>query len=190
MIFVIRLRHKWSDALSNRREFLDTEVRKIMDKGCQNETDSAKQNELIDQWTMLQVRGGREREGGGGERGGGERGGGERGRGRGREREREKSGYMYIYNKKTRCTCIINPLIPSTPVGEDGSGATQGWVRCSRGSLQLAGPPGNGIKGSSDIPRPHKVHTQRTQECSSVHVHVCNNDMYNEGPGNVNTGPI
>lgn len=50
-----RLRHKWSDALSNRREFLDSEVRKIMDKGCQNETDSAKQNELIDQWTMLQV---------------------------------------------------------------------------------------------------------------------------------------
>ena len=26
-----------------------------MDKGCQSENDSVKQNELIDQWTMLQV---------------------------------------------------------------------------------------------------------------------------------------
>ena len=26
-----------------------------MDKGCQTDADSIKQNELIDQWTMLQV---------------------------------------------------------------------------------------------------------------------------------------
>ena len=51
-----RLRNKWSDALSNRREFLDTEVRKIMEKRDRNETDTVKENELIDQWTMLQVR--------------------------------------------------------------------------------------------------------------------------------------
>ena len=54
-LFSFRLRYKWSEALSNRREFLDTEVRKIMDKGCQTDADSIKQNELIDQWTMLQV---------------------------------------------------------------------------------------------------------------------------------------
>ena len=50
-----RLRTKWSDALSNRREFLDTEVRKIMEKRSRNESDTVKENELIDQWTMLQV---------------------------------------------------------------------------------------------------------------------------------------
>lgn len=50
------MRTKWSDALSNRREFLDTEVRKIMEKRSRNEADSVKENELIDQWTMLQVR--------------------------------------------------------------------------------------------------------------------------------------
>ncbi|XP_019849545.1 PREDICTED: kinesin-like protein KIF13B [Amphimedon queenslandica] len=49
-----RLRTKWSDALSNRREFLDTEVRKIMEKRSRNESDTVKENELIDQWTMLQ----------------------------------------------------------------------------------------------------------------------------------------
>ena len=54
--FVARLRTKWSDALSNRREFLDTEVRKIMEKRSRNESDTVKENELIDQWTMLQVR--------------------------------------------------------------------------------------------------------------------------------------
>ena len=66
-IFIFfRLRTKWSDALSNRREFLDAEVRKIMEKRSRNESDTVKENELIDQWTMLQVmeeeEGGRERD--------------------------------------------------------------------------------------------------------------------------------
>ena len=49
-----RLRVKWSDALMNRREYLDTEVRKMMDKREQSVTDLEKQNELLDQWAMLQ----------------------------------------------------------------------------------------------------------------------------------------
>ena len=51
-----RLRNKWSDALSNRREFLDAEVRKVMEKRDRTEIDSQRENELIDQWTMLQVK--------------------------------------------------------------------------------------------------------------------------------------
>ncbi len=49
-----RLRVKWSDALMNRREYLDTEVRKMMDKRDQSVADLEKQNELLDQWAMLQ----------------------------------------------------------------------------------------------------------------------------------------
>ena len=49
-----RLRLKWSDALMNRREYLDTEVRKMMDKKEQSVADLEKQNELLDQWAMLQ----------------------------------------------------------------------------------------------------------------------------------------
>lgn len=49
-----RLRHKWSDALMNRREYLDAEVRKMMDKREQSVADLEKQNELLDQWAMLQ----------------------------------------------------------------------------------------------------------------------------------------
>lgn len=49
-----RLRVKWSDALMNRREYLDTEVRKMMDRREQSVADLEKQNELLDQWAMLQ----------------------------------------------------------------------------------------------------------------------------------------
>ena len=49
-----RLRVKWSDALMNRREYLDTEVKKMMDKREQSVADLEKQNELLDQWAMLQ----------------------------------------------------------------------------------------------------------------------------------------
>ena len=49
-----RLRLKWSDALMNRREYLDTEVRKMMDRREQSVADLEKQNELLDQWAMLQ----------------------------------------------------------------------------------------------------------------------------------------
>ena len=38
----------------HRREYLDTEVKKLMDKREQNVTDLEKQNELLDQWAMLQ----------------------------------------------------------------------------------------------------------------------------------------
>ena len=38
----------------NRRDFLDTEVRKIMDKKEPTVVDLERQNELLDQWAMLQ----------------------------------------------------------------------------------------------------------------------------------------
>ena len=37
-----------------RREFLDSEVRKLMDKREQTVADLERQNELLDQWAMLQ----------------------------------------------------------------------------------------------------------------------------------------
>lgn len=49
-----RLRKKWSDDRMNRRDYLDTEVRKIMDKKEPSVMDLERQNELLDQWAMLQ----------------------------------------------------------------------------------------------------------------------------------------
>lgn len=51
---LFRLRSKWNGALDNRREYLDTEVRKIMEKVEKTPSDQMRENELIDQWTMLQ----------------------------------------------------------------------------------------------------------------------------------------
>lgn len=48
-----RLHVKWSDALMNRREYLDTEVCKMMDSREQSVIDLDKQNELLPQWAML-----------------------------------------------------------------------------------------------------------------------------------------
>ena len=53
-IFLFRMRKKWNDALMNRRDFLDTEVRKLMDKKEPNVADLERQNGLLDQWAMLQ----------------------------------------------------------------------------------------------------------------------------------------
>ena len=49
-----RMRTKWNEAVMNRRDFLDAEVRKLMDKKEPSVTDLEKQNELLDQWAMLQ----------------------------------------------------------------------------------------------------------------------------------------
>ena len=38
----------------NRRDYLDTEVRKLMEKKEPSVSDLEKQNELLDQWAMLQ----------------------------------------------------------------------------------------------------------------------------------------
>ena len=38
----------------NRRDFLDAEVRKLMEKKEPSVSDLEKQNELLDQWAMLQ----------------------------------------------------------------------------------------------------------------------------------------
>ena len=52
MVYLKRLRTKWTDALMCHRDYLDAEVRKLMDKKEQNAAE--KQNELLDQWAMLQ----------------------------------------------------------------------------------------------------------------------------------------
>ena len=48
------MRKKWNDALMNRRDFLDAEVRKLMDKKEPSVADLERQNGLLDQWAMLQ----------------------------------------------------------------------------------------------------------------------------------------
>ena len=40
--------------MMNRRDFLDAEVRKLMEKKEPSVSDLEKQNELLDQWAMLQ----------------------------------------------------------------------------------------------------------------------------------------
>lgn len=45
---------KWNEAMLNRRDFLDSELRKLMDKKEPSAVDLEKQNELLDQWAMLQ----------------------------------------------------------------------------------------------------------------------------------------
>ena len=47
------MRKKWNDALMNRSDFLDMEIRKLMDKEP-NIADLERQNGLLDQWAMLQ----------------------------------------------------------------------------------------------------------------------------------------
>lgn len=51
-----RLRKKWTDALMNLRDYFDTEVFKIMKKKEASVMDLERQNELLDQWAMLQWR--------------------------------------------------------------------------------------------------------------------------------------
>ena len=48
------MRTKWNEAVMNRRDYLDTEVRKLMEKKEPSVSDLEKQNELLDQWAMLQ----------------------------------------------------------------------------------------------------------------------------------------
>ena len=48
-----RLRSKWCSAVANRREFLDSELRKLMDRKGATVTEMERQNELLDQWAML-----------------------------------------------------------------------------------------------------------------------------------------
>ena len=49
-----RMRTRWNEAVLNRRDYLDTEVRKLMEKREPSVSDLEKQNELLDQWAMLQ----------------------------------------------------------------------------------------------------------------------------------------
>ena len=51
--FSSRLRSKWCSAVANRREFLDSELRKLMDRKGATVTEMERQNELLDQWAML-----------------------------------------------------------------------------------------------------------------------------------------
>ena len=49
-----RMRTRWNEAVMNRRDYLDAEVRKLMEKKEPSVSDLEKQNELLDQWAMLQ----------------------------------------------------------------------------------------------------------------------------------------
>ena len=51
---VCRLRARWSDALINRKDYLDQEVRRLMERKEPSAVDLERQNELLDQWAMLQ----------------------------------------------------------------------------------------------------------------------------------------
>ena len=47
------LREKWSEALEKRREYLDEQLQKIMNKEMKTEADSERERSLIDQWVCL-----------------------------------------------------------------------------------------------------------------------------------------
>jgi len=53
LFLLCRLRSKWCSAVANRREFLDSELRKLMDRKGATVTEMERQNELLDQWAML-----------------------------------------------------------------------------------------------------------------------------------------
>lgn len=47
------LREKWSDALMRRRQYLDQQIKKIIDKPEKTEQDIERENSLMDQWVNL-----------------------------------------------------------------------------------------------------------------------------------------
>lgn len=47
------LREKWSDALMRRRQYLDQQIKKIIDKQEKTEQDIERENSLMDQWVNL-----------------------------------------------------------------------------------------------------------------------------------------
>jgi len=53
LFLLCRLRSKWCSAVANRREFLDSELRKLMDRKGATVTEMERQNVLLDQWAML-----------------------------------------------------------------------------------------------------------------------------------------
>lgn len=48
-----KLREKWSEALTRRRQYLDEQLKKIMDKSEKNDADNERERSLIDQWVCL-----------------------------------------------------------------------------------------------------------------------------------------
>jgi hypothetical protein len=52
-----KLREKWSDALSKRRNYLDEQLQKIMNKDEKTDNDIERQKSLVDQWVCLTERG-------------------------------------------------------------------------------------------------------------------------------------
>jgi kinesin family protein 13 len=47
------LREKWSDALSRRREYLDDQIKKLINKPNKSKEDNEREQSLIDQWVSL-----------------------------------------------------------------------------------------------------------------------------------------
>lgn len=47
------LREKWSDALTRRRQYLDQQIKKIIDKPDKTEQDAERESSLMDQWVSL-----------------------------------------------------------------------------------------------------------------------------------------
>lgn len=47
------LREKWSDALSRRRQYLDSQIQRIINKADKSERDVEREQSLVDQWVSL-----------------------------------------------------------------------------------------------------------------------------------------
>lgn len=48
-----RLREKWSDALMRRRQYLDQQIQKLINKQDKTEQDIEREQSLVDQWVCL-----------------------------------------------------------------------------------------------------------------------------------------
>jgi kinesin family protein 13 len=47
------LHEKWSDALSRRREYLDDQIKRLINKRNKSKEDNEREQSLIDQWVSL-----------------------------------------------------------------------------------------------------------------------------------------
>lgn len=47
------LREKWSDALNRRREYLDQQIQRLINKQDKSEQDLEREQSLVDQWVSV-----------------------------------------------------------------------------------------------------------------------------------------
>lgn len=50
---LVILREKWSKALTRRREYLDSQIQRIINKADKSERDIEREQSLVDQWVSL-----------------------------------------------------------------------------------------------------------------------------------------